>query len=100
MRSSSDLQAPTRPADGPRQYAQARRASPDRLLPQGRVSASSGDRCVELLRRHASPVVPVQMKCAKCGARGNRIDVTPNWKEALGTLDDRFSRPAMPTGDK
>ena len=28
-----------------------------------------------------------KVKCAKCGARGNRIDMRPNWKE----------RPAMPT---
>jgi hypothetical protein len=27
-----------------------------------------------------------KVKCAKCGARGNRIDVRPNWKEAPGTI--------------
>jgi transposase len=38
-------------------------------------------------------------RCAKCGARGNRIDVRPNWKEAQGTVSDWRGRPAMPTGD-
>jgi hypothetical protein len=26
--------------------------------------------------------------CAKCGARGRRIDVRPNWKEAPGMPND------------
>jgi hypothetical protein len=25
-----------------------------------------------------------KVKCAKCGARNNRIDVRPNWKEKPG----------------
>jgi hypothetical protein len=37
--------------------------------------------------------------CAKCGARGNKIDVRPNWKEAPGTIEDWSGRPAMPGGD-
>ena len=32
--------------------------------------------------------------CAKCGARGRRIDVRPNWKEAPGSIDDWSGRPA------
>ena len=32
--------------------------------------------------------------CAKCGARNNRIDVRPNWNEALGTIADWRGRPA------
>jgi hypothetical protein len=40
-----------------------------------------------------------KVKCAKCGARGNRIDVRPNWKEAPGSVDDWSGRPAMPRGD-
>jgi hypothetical protein len=32
--------------------------------------------------------------CAKCGARGRRIDVRPNWKEAPGTIDDWSGLPA------
>ena len=27
-----------------------------------------------------------KVKCAKCGARNNRIDVRPNWKEAPARL--------------
>jgi transposase len=27
--------------------------------------------------------------CAKCGARGNKIDVRPNWKEAIPVQDWR-----------
>jgi hypothetical protein len=38
-------------------------------------------------------------KCAKCGARGHRIDVRPNWKEASPVQDWR-GRPTMPTGDE
>jgi hypothetical protein len=34
------------------------------------------------------PWVRSKVKCAKCGARGNRIDVRPNWKEAPGMPDD------------
>ena len=37
-------------------------------------------------------------KGAKCGARGNRIDVRPHWKEAPGTIDGS-GRPAMPGGE-
>ena len=34
-----------------------------------------------------------KVKCAKCGARNNRIDVRPNWKEADPVTDWR-GRPA------
>jgi transposase len=36
-----------------------------------------------------------KVKCAKCGARHNRIDVRPNWKEAPGTIDDWSGREAI-----
>jgi hypothetical protein len=32
--------------------------------------------------------------CAKCGVRGRRIDVRPNWKEAPGTITDWRGRPS------
>jgi hypothetical protein len=32
--------------------------------------------------------------CAKCGARGRRIDVRPHWKEATGSIDDWRGRSA------
>ncbi len=38
-------------------------------------------------------------KCGKCGARGNRIDVRPNWKERSATVADWSGRPAMPGGE-
>jgi hypothetical protein len=38
--------------------------------------------------------------CAKCGARGSKIDVRPNWKEAPGSDTDWRGRPTMPTGDE
>ena len=38
--------------------------------------------------------------CAKCEARGGRIDVRPNWQEAPGTIDDWSGRPAMPSGEE
>jgi hypothetical protein len=31
--------------------------------------------------------------CNKCGARGRRIDVRPNWNEAPGMPDSREGRP-------
>ena len=34
--------------------------------------------------------------CAKCGARGNKIDVRPNWKEAPGSVGDWSRRATMP----
>ena len=36
--------------------------------------------------------------CAKCGARRNKIDVMPNWKEVDRVRDWR-GRPAMPGGE-
>ena len=29
----------------------------------------------------AETEVPCRVKCGKCGGRGNKIDVRPNWKE-------------------
>jgi hypothetical protein len=37
--------------------------------------------------------------CAKCGARRNKIDVMPNWKEAPGTIDHWSGCEAMPGGE-
>ena len=37
-----------------------------------------------------------KVKCAKCGARGNRIDVRPNWKEQPGMPHGR-PRTDLPT---
>jgi hypothetical protein len=31
--------------------------------------------------------------CAKCGGRGRRIDVRPNWKEKPGMPQDWIGRP-------
>jgi len=31
--------------------------------------------------------------CAKCGSRGNKIDVRPNWKERPGMPTDWQGRP-------
>jgi hypothetical protein len=39
-----------------------------------------------------------KVKCAKCGARNNRIDVRPNWQEASRVQDWR-GRPTNP-GDE
>jgi hypothetical protein len=55
------------------------------------VSSFSGDTPV--------PWFNSKVKCAKCGARSNRIDVRPNWKEASPVTDWR-GRPAMRTGDE
>jgi hypothetical protein len=41
-----------------------------------------------------------KVKCAKCGARNNRIDVRPNWNEAPGSIEDWSGRPTIPTGDR
>lgn len=55
------------------------------------VSSYPGDTPVPWFR--------TKVKCAKCSARGNKIDVRPNWKEASPVTDWR-GRPAMPTGDE
>jgi hypothetical protein len=34
-----------------------------------------------------------KVKCGKCGARGHRIDVRPNWKEKPGMPDSWQGRP-------
>jgi hypothetical protein len=44
------------------------------------------------------PWFGTKVKCAKCGARGRRIDVRPNWKEASPVQDWR-GNDAMP-GDR
>ena len=38
-----------------------------------------------------------KVKCAKCGARGNRIDVRPNWNKQPGMPDSWEGRPAWET---
>jgi hypothetical protein len=43
------------------------------------VSSYPGDTLVPWFRS--------KVTCAKCGARNNRIDVRPNWKEAPGMPD-------------
>jgi hypothetical protein len=55
------------------------------------VSSYSGDTPVPWFRS--------KVKCAKCGARNNRIDVRPNWKEQPGSIDDWSGRSAMPGGE-
>ena len=40
-----------------------------------------------------------KVKYAKCGSRGNKIDVRPNWKEQPGMPASWQGRPTMPTGD-
>ena len=40
-----------------------------------------------------------KVKCGKCGARNNRIDVRPNWKEKLGKVTDWSGRPTIPAGE-
>jgi hypothetical protein len=52
------------------------------------VSSYPGDTLVPWFRS--------KVKCAKCGARHSKNDVRPNWKEALGTVEDWSGRPAMP----
>ena len=42
------------------------------------VSSYSGDSPVPWFRS--------KVKCAKCGARGRRIDVRPSWKERSATV--------------
>ena len=38
-----------------------------------------------------------KVKCAKCGACGQRIDVRPNWNEQPGMPDSWEGRPAWET---
>jgi hypothetical protein len=39
------------------------------------------------------PWFGTKVKCGKCGARGRRIDVRPNWKERPGMPTDWQGRP-------
>ena len=55
------------------------------------VSSYPGDTLVPWFRS--------KVKCANCGARNNRIDVRPNWKEQPGMPEDWRGRPAMPGGE-
>jgi hypothetical protein len=54
------------------------------------VSSYPGDTLV--------PWFKTKVKCAKCGGRGHKIDVMPNWKEADPVQDWR-GRAAMPGGE-
>ena len=47
----------------------------DACRPQGLVDVSGYPAEAEV------PWFRSRVKCAKCGARGNKIDVRPNWKE-------------------
>ena len=38
-------------------------------------------RSLELPGRNGDPILQSRVICAKCGSRGNKIDVRPNWKE-------------------
>jgi hypothetical protein len=49
------------------------------------VSSNPGDTPV--------PWFGTKVKCGKCGARGRRIDVRPNWKERPGMPTDWQGRP-------
>ena len=49
------------------------------------VSSYSGDTPV--------PRFQSKVKCGKCGARGRRIDVRPNWKEKPRMPDNWEGRP-------
>jgi hypothetical protein len=68
-------------------HARARRHLPDRAHDDARrhqalidVSSYPADTPVPWFRS--------KVKCAKCGARGYRIDVRPQWKERPGSIDD------------
>ena len=39
------------------------------------------------------PWFRTKVKCGKCGGRGNKIDVRPNWKEQPGMPTDWRGRP-------
>ena len=47
----------------------------------GCLSAHGADRRVELSSRNGGAILPPARECGKCGSRGNKIDVRPNWKE-------------------
>jgi hypothetical protein len=60
---------------------------------QGLIDVSSypGDTEIGYFKR--------KVVCAKCGARGNRIDVRPNWHEKPGMPVDWRGNDAMPGGE-
>jgi hypothetical protein len=87
---------PPRPSDGPGKHAEAGRSQPHRILLERLASAPGGDRRVELSGDTPIPWFRSKVMCAKCGARNNRIDVRPNWKEAPGSIEDWSGRAAMP----
>ena len=73
---------PAGPGDDARQHARTRRAAA-RSLPASTMPA--GMRAlIDVSRYPADTEVPWfgrRVVCAKCGSRGNAIDVRPNWKE-------------------
>ena len=56
---------------------------------RGLIASCLNDACrhvalIDVSGYPADPEVPwfrSRVKCAKCGGRGNKIDVRPNWKE-------------------
>jgi hypothetical protein len=67
-----------RRADDARHHARAWRAAARRIVPQRHTAL------LDVSSYPADTEVPwfrTRVVCAKCGARGNRIDVRPNWKE-------------------
>jgi hypothetical protein len=78
---TDEAQAAGRPRDDARQHARAGRAA-------ARASCLN-DACrhvalIDVSKYPADTEVPwfrSRVVCAKCGSRGNKIDVRPNWKE-------------------
>ena len=73
------------PPMGPRQYARAREVH--HLIAYCLNNACRHQAIIDVSSYPGDTLVPwfrSEVKCAKCGARNNRIDVRPNWKEAPG----------------
>ena len=65
----------------PRQYARAGRHAAYGVVPEWRLPTYRADKSLELPGRNGDPILQSRVDCAKCGSRGNKIDVRPNWKE-------------------
>src|SRR5271166_5848599 len=84
-----------RHADDARQHARAGRAAPAR--PSACTMHVRHQALIDVSSYPAETEVPSfkrRVKCGKCGGKGNKIDVHPNWKEQPDVpmkLDYRFS---------
>jgi Zn ribbon nucleic-acid-binding protein len=78
------MQKPKQPAGPPMTLGNMRDLGVQRLIASCLNPACRHEALIEVWSYPAETEIPYfksRVVCAKCGSRGNKIDVRPNWKE-------------------